>query len=382
MKRYFKILLPALALSIMASCSKSPETGPVDEEKILVEQAGLSLGETTADNGNPVTRAVVGDFSVNGSRDVTARLAGRNLWDLFVQIYKGNSTYQWGAGHFTYVSDDTWQAPYNPTDVSQNIYFPNYTRQKVSAKMTPPAWNGTIAQDQSDAAKIFAQDVLEQNGNGTVVLLPAKKPSIALRHANSMLNFIIDGINMDDIDWQTLDLGNISANAITVEANGVRYLPFKITGSTHDAEYMVILPLGAQNPTVHLVTKDGAHYVQQINTGTTAANVCYCASLLGLELTLSSVTVINWTFGEAISGDYTTVTSYPTFRGPANREITVTYFNGLMQTFSFNEKGENTIKPLGRRIVAIQLTGGSLIDLSSDPIILNSMIVDLNQYLQ
>ena len=371
-----------MAAASFAACSKPSASDTIDPESILVGGTTLSLGQTDEEDTVESTKAVVTDFSVNTGRDVTATLAGRSNWDLFIQIYKNNAVYQWGTGHFIYASDDTWDAPYNATDVSKNVYFPNYTRQKVSARMTPVGWTGTIATDQSENTKIFAQDVLEQNGAGTVVVLPAKKPHIALRHANSMLNFIIDGIDMNDLDWNNLNTSDITANAITVEANGVRYLPCKINTSTHDAEYMIILPLGVQNPKVHLVTKEGAHYVQQINTGATAANVCYCASLLGLELTLSSVTVINWTFGEAISGDYTTITSYPTFRGPAGKEITITFFNGLTQTFTFNDKGEYTVRPLGRRIVKIQLTGDTAIEFPDDPIILNSMIIDLNPYLQ
>ena len=381
MKRYIKIITLALGAALAVSCGNQDDSGLPGAESIRVGSAELSLGETLGAHA-PGTRAVAADFSVNTTRDKTATLSGRNTWDLFVQIYKGNTAYQWGAGHFTYVSDDTWLAPYSATDVSQNVYFPNYTRQKVSAKMTPAAWPGTIAQDQSSDAKILAQDVLEQNGNGTVTVMPAKEPALPLRHAYCMLNFIIDGIEMDDLDWENPDTADITANAITVEAGGVRYLPNKIAASTHDAEYMVILPLNVQNPKVHLVTKGGAHYVQQINTGATAANVCYCASLLGIELQLSSVTVINWTYGEAISGDYTTVTSYPTFRGPIDKEITITYFNGLTQTFTFNDKGENTVRPFGRKIVKLQLTGEAPVDLSADPIVLNTMIIDLNPYLQ
>lgn len=380
MKRYFIPIFLVLAGAVITACEKSIVTDLPDPQSVFVESTGLSIGEKD-ESGSSVSRAVVGDFSVNTSRDKTNTLAGRNSWDLFIQIYKGNTVYQWGAGHFIYSTDDTWLAPYDPNDVSKNVYFPNYTRQKVSAKMTPPSWSGTIARDQSAAGKIFSQDVLEQNANGTVTLMPAKKPSIPLRHAYSMLNFIIDGIDMDDLDWQNLNLADITANAVTVEANGVRYLPYKVDGSPHDAEYMVILPLGIQNPRIHLVTKEGAHYLQQINTGTTTANVCYCVNLLGLELTLSTVTVINWTYGEAISGDYTTITSYPTFRGPIDKEIIITYFNGLTQTFTFNDKGEHTIRPYGRRIVKLQVTGEAEVDLSTDPIVLNSMLIDLNPYL-
>lgn len=110
-------------------------------------------------------------------------------------------------------------------------------------------------------------------------------------------------------------------------------------------------------------------------------STCYCFTLEGVELVLAANMVADWVTGEAQSGDYTSVTSYPTFRGPADVSCVLYFDNGLSQTLTFNSRGETTVRPSGRNVTRIVCDELGIDTTLSTPIILGTMIVNLNPYL-
>lgn len=215
-----------------------------------------------------------------------------------------------------------------------------------------------------------------------------------MKHANSMLDFIVSDITDDQIKTVTVTIGD---NKISP------YKPYKI--STSPVEYLLIVPIttaataASDNPIIEITTNNGSVYKQQIHLiGATngdnvisnyTVNTCYCFTLRGLELLLSPITVTDWATGEAVAGDYIAVTAYPTFRGTPNNTYYVYYDNCLkdddgnpkMQKIIFNSRGECTLKPDGRIITHIgttpTLTSSKALD-EADKLLLSGMIVDLN----
>ncbi len=362
MKTYKKIFALFMSAAIFISCS---ENDSLNEEALpspdlLLKGVEVKMASRETPN-EPGTKAI-NDFVVNKAADPTSVITTRTDWELDVQIYKGSQIYQYGSATLIWNSTNSrWQ---DPTD---SLYFPNYTRQAVSATLHPEGWNNIISLEQRTDSALLVQDVLIQNGTSTIEIRPAHIPTIQMRHAHSMLDFILDDVNLNEITEINVHIGNDV------------YQPYPVTGTTNP-EYLVIIPVGVQNPVIHLTTVQGANYEVQVDIQSTQVNTCYCIKLEGIELKLSSVTVSNWAYGEAIAGQYTTIASYPTFRGPASTSYTVYFVNGLSQVITFNDRGESTPKPLGRSIIRIQTPSGENIDLDT-PLILNTMYVDLNPYL-
>lgn len=356
MKKYI-ILLAATGIFSFTGCSNDDtETG---DERVRLEGVQASLGMMNED-GTVETRAIR-DFVVNTPNDPTMGMTGRTGWNFDVQIYKNNTPYPYGQAAFE------WNGNMWVPEAGASIYFPNYTRQGVAATLYPDSWTGTIAQIQNTADLLLAQDILKQNGAATVTVLPAHIPTITMRHGNSMIDFIIDNVDVSQI------------STIIVAANGIEYTPYKVQGVSHN-EYLVILPVGVKDPEVRITTVGGARYIQGLHINSTQVNNCYCVRLLGLELALASITVTDWVYGTALSGDYSTETSYPTFIGPPGESVTLFFDDGQQQVLTFNTRGEYTIKPVGRRIVRISDNLGEFV--LTPPIILRSMVIDLNPHLQ
>lgn len=360
MKQLTKILFVLTFAALCAACSRSEKQGDDDNQPIKVEAITVELGDRKITDDSS-TRAVA-DFAVNKpgqdpTRDVT-RLSGTGGWSLDVQVYGINGQpYTPGTGTFQY-SGGYWVS-------STPFYLPNYRTPRTDAVLYPPGWvpdTSVPSLDQSDATKLLNQDVLVQVRENYVII-PAHIPRIELHHKHSMLDFILT-----DVDFSQI------TNVEVVAASDV-YIPCPLNLGADHHEYMVILPVGITDLQVRVTTAAGARYTHAINlqptNGATTVNSCYCVKLIGLELQLSSVTVINWTYGTALEGQYTTIASYPTFRGRANETITLYYINGLSQEITFNDRGESTVKPAGRTIIRIN-------DLTlTPPIILNQMYVDL-----
>lgn len=352
MRRLYSYLYILIILFSGISCSNEENT---DEGNIQLEGFIVGMGDRESEQYQ--SRAI-SDFAVNTSLDPTfdiTRLTGVGNWTLSVNIQdKNNANYPPGNALCTYTGS-AWVP-------QTNLYFPSYKSPHVIARLYPPGWTaGTaIATDQSDQTKLLNQDILVENGS-PYVIRPSHNPALVLRHGYTMLNFMLSNVNFAQI------------SSVSVTAGGLTYQPYKVNRTT--PEYMVILPVGTANPVVNITTVGGARYRETINISNMALNNCYCAKLIGVELILSSVTVIDWVYGTALEGQYTTVTTYPTFRGNPNTSITVYYDNGLSQGFAFNDRGEYTVKPLGRTITRINYT-----DLAR-PVILDRMYVDLRPYL-
>lgn len=352
--------MSALLFCALGGCTETDKSCDTMDEVYEIENVTLSMAESTGVVQTASTRAVSG-FVVNTADDPTYPLTEKEEWILDLTIYKGNTPYLDGNGKFE------WNGSYRTT--FPIIYMPNYLMQEVEATLYPLSWaypNGTIQTDQSDVDNFLEQDVLVQNGSPTYETAPAHYLYIEMRHAHSMVDFVLADVNPQDIE------------SVTVEADGLTYLPYKADISARE-EYLVILPTGIAYPTIYVTTKEGAKYSKELDIDATLINTCYYVRLVGLELTLEALAVTNWTYGEAVAGDYSSVTSYPTFRGPENTTLTIYYDNGLEQDISFNDLGEVTVKPSGRTIVKI--SSGALSYTFSPPLSIREMVIDLNEYI-
>ncbi len=357
MKKYFTILTFSLLAVLFIGCSDHSGPGTDAEElPVLIEGFQLSLGRSDVSK-TEATKAEVDDYAVNGTNDPTATLEGRESWLLHAVIY-ASGTYSDGESIFTHQNDNIWKP-------DSALYFPNYLTQQVSAELYPAGYGG-IAIDQQTAENVFLSDLLEQNGDSVANVRPAHIPNIPLRHAHSMIDFILKNVDSTHI------------KSLTVLVDGNEYLPYKVgTGDT--LEYLLILPVGSSYPVVRLKTIEGAEYRQRIGVNPTEPNRCYCVTLEGLELTLSTITVTNWAYGEAVAGTYSSIASYPTFRAFPDITLVVGYNNGLEQTLQFNSRGETTVRPFGRTITWLYYLGDTLpVD---PPLVLREMIIDLDNYL-
>lgn len=376
MKAYNYILLLSALPLLLGSCSKDTPENP-DGEKIAVTEIETTLGSRDGSStaGNK-TKATLSDYAVNTDYDPTFHTSvngsltarGGNGWKLDVQILKSGVTYTPGHGIFS-LSGGNWivdaSSPNNPP------FFPNYTRQNVNATLYPTGWTSGTAiatnQGATDGSALLAQDILVQNPGA---VFPAHKPKVTLRHANSMVDVMLTNVTRNQIQ------------NVVVIANNVTYTPYEITTRAGYIEFLAIIPTGVTNPQIQVTTQDGAVYTETLAlTRPTQINTCYCAKLTGLELLLSSVTVIDWTIGKALEGEYSAITSEPAFRGTPGLSVIITYFNGLTQELTFNTQGEAVAKPLGRRITNIEIVStGQQIPINP-ALVLNSMVIDLNPYL-
>ncbi len=359
MRNYFCILISTCIL-IFGSCIEENEFRKPDNNLLAINGMTVDIDGMVSDASLRAT----GEYAVNNTaEDPTYTMTGREAWELDVQIYGGDTLYVDGSATFVWNSGNTW----TPTS---DIYFPNYTRQRVSAQLHPAAWT-EIAFDQSaaDGSGLFGQDVLEQDGNNYITVLPAHIPNIPLRHAHSMLDFRLENVNEADIDSVTVIIGTDI------------YYPYQVRTGDYP-EYMVIIPVGTSEPVVRVRTTEGARYLQTVDKVTNSAvNTCYCFTLSGLELSLAEITIANWTTGVGIAGEYTLEQSYPTFRGEPSTTCTVGYDNGLSQVLLFNEQGETTQQPAGRTIISFTSSNTGLISIDP-PLVLRGMIVDLTSYFQ
>lgn len=350
-----------LTIPLWVACSDEDNAESTDN--ILFNGIAVQTGERAAET-EVSTRAGEG-FAVNTADDPTfekTRLQGGGganvgAWTLSATIYdRNNQPYPAANGTWVY-SGDNWMPSGGGT-----LYLPSYFKPQVTANLFPTGKTATDLPelDQSTALKLLQQDLLVQKSSPYTVT-PAHVLTVELKHQYSMLDIILDGVNTDDIDQ------------VRVIAGGQTYIPYNIPALLN--EYLVILPTGIANPQIVVKTKKGAEYIETLNISSTIINYSYCIKLTGVELIVSSVTVIDWMYGTALSGQYTTPTSYPTFRGNPDTSVTVVYNNGLSQELKFNERGETTVKPLGRTIVQI----GTVV--LNPAINLSQMYVDLRSYM-
>ncbi|MCC8094911.1 MAG: hypothetical protein LIP05_05890 [Tannerellaceae bacterium] len=355
MKIYIRSILYACTIGLVTGCSDSTRTGDTADEQVLLEGIALTLQEPVTTT--PSSRAT-SDYVVNTGNDPTSTLTGRETWELDVIIYNADGSFGSQSGTFTWDSGNSYWIPIT------DIFFPNYTRQEVQVNLHPAGWT-TIDPDQS--TDILDQDVLIENGDTSITVYPAHIPEIEVKHAHSMLDF-----RLADIDGTEL-------SSVSVEIDNITYEPYEVSGTTLP-EYLLIISVGSSSPVIRVSTTGGANYFQTTidKITNTAVNTCYCFTLQGLELALAEITIQNWATGPGISGDYTSETSYPTFRGPAGESATLFFDNGLEQTIVFDAQGEYTGKPAGRTIIHIK-TAQKDTPLSP-PIVLGTTIIDLSSY--
>jgi len=365
MKLNIYLTLVLASLFLWSSCSREDDITQAKGEQAI---DGLSIEINGMDINGSVTTRAAGDFAVNTTSDPT--VAPRTAdWELSVSIYNkqvNNDLYN--ASVCQYVAPN-WK----PENI---IYFPSYLKQDVTATLYPKGWTESvqIATDQSDPAVLLLQDILAQRGYpNKEEVTPAHIPTIYMQHKYAMLDFILNDVDMSMIDLTTIRV--IDGETI--------YTPFK-TNNSEKLEYLVILPLGVKDPKVTLTTVGGIRYEEKIeitpvHADGTRSNYSYCMNLLGVELLLSSVTVADWLPGEALAGQYTTIASNPTFRGPVGEEVTLIYDNGEEQTIFFNRWGEATIQPAGRTIIKLRKGDGQEVTLSPT-IVLRDMYIDLTPY--
>ncbi|MCD8262118.1 MAG: hypothetical protein LUD15_12115 [Bacteroides sp.] len=351
MKKIIYILY-SCTLAFMAACTNEQAVDR-SQESLYIQGIKILLGETDSD----VVSRALSDYSVNQSNDPTGTLTGRETWNLDVTIYDGTNAYR--SQTFTWDSTEEYW-------VGDTLFFPNYTRQLVEAKLSAPGWS-EIRTDQRILSDFLEQDVLIQNGEVYITVYPGHDPEIPMKHAHTILDFRINGIDPAQLDSVIILIGDTA------------YLPYQVVSGTVP-EYIVIIPPGTTSPTVRLVTTEATRYLQTTvgEITNTDVNGCYCFILNGMQLELGEITVINWITGLGIPGEYTTEETYPTFRGPANRTYTVTYDNGLSQEIILNDQGEYTARPAGRAIVSVSYQDKILeID---PPYVLSGMIIDLYSY--
>ena len=395
MKQYIHIIKMIPAALLLCACSETDNL-PTNEEESGPQVEEFTASLTSIDT-NAEARATVSPYIVNTPKgegsspyDPTkTSMETRSNWAADVKIYKGENIYS-THGEATYkYGSSKWEIQSDAT-----LRFPNYLKQKITATFYPENWTSstTFVTDQSTIEKLLPQDILvEQDPDGTYN--PAKSITINMRHANSMLDFIINDIEATNIESVKVKMGE----------GGTEYTPYK--AKTSPVEYLLIIPTtkdgdNPQNPIIEIKTNKNATYRQEIKViGATnndgieiknyTINTCYCFTLKGLELILSPITVTDWTTGKAVAGDYIAVTAYPTFRGTPNETYYVYYDNCLkdeegnakMQKITFNSRGECTIKPDGRIITHLskdsKFTPNESNKLTT-PVLLGTMIVNLN----
>lgn len=367
MRRYTNLAVLVSTVFFLWSCTSEEEIKTTDKKEI--PSFNVEMGDINV-SGEITTRAIPG-FSVNSSADPTF-LAKTTGWELNITLYdKQQGNIQYGQAICDY-NNGAW-VPRTP------LFFPNYLRQEFEAILYPVGWvpGTTITKDQSQSSTLIAQDIQVQHHDASAtgnrgIVFPAHIPTVSMEHMYSMLDFVLKDVTAADIQ----------PGSVKVIDGADIYIPFQVSGKM---EYLVILPVGTHNPKVTLTTTGGIHYeeeikINEVHADGTHRNTCYYANLVGVELLLSTVTVADWVYGEALSGQYTTIASNPTFNGPANTQITLIYRSGVEQTIFFNRWGEITVRPAGRTIEFLRKEDGKLITLP-DPIILDEMTIDLNPFL-
>lgn len=390
--KYLTSIFSLLLATAISGCSEKEYFVEDSERGIAIESISVAL-EGMDSSAEASTRTTTETkFSVNTNSDPTKTdlaTRGSNEWKMDFSLYNGSDNTLYNGGSFTGggYNDGNW----TPSDK----YFPNYKEPKAEVYLYPNEWtmaNSTPALTQDTDVLLLAQDVLFK-AKGTIRV--AHEVNIELQHKHAMLDFMIEDVTLSEI------------NAVTVEVGNQTYTPYNVTTdeSAGKKEYMLILPEGTkENPVVIIETENGENsdkiiYRQTINviangTKELGSNQCYCFTLQGAELKISPVTVISWTTGASLPGEYIAVTAYPTFKAAshANETYYFYYDNNLMeedgtpklQKITLNQDGECTIKPDGRVLTHIfkedeeNKTPDENNKLSS-AVILNEMVINLEE---
>jgi len=356
---YIYMITPILAFNL-AGCSKTDEVN-IGDDMQQIESIALGLGTAKT---SAATRATVGSvtYAVNTAEDPTRTkdaqnfITGRSNWKLDFTLYNGNVSTPYGPGSFTGETNSDNDGNWKP---EADYFFPNYFKPWAEAWLYPDTKDKIAAENQSYRNDFLAQDILYRPKNQLDPI--AKRITIELNHRRAMINFKFEGLVRDNINEQT----------VRVSVGGVHYTPYNVRPAD-TLEYMLILPentpasseIIVEYKTMGNPLQQPIEYKQKvklIGTGTLGSNNCYCFTLSGKEMKISPVTIVNWTTGQPVSGEYVAVTAYPTFKGPANSTYYFYYDNQLtntdgtakLQTITFNNDGECTIKPDGRVITHI-----------------------------
>jgi hypothetical protein len=367
MKHTFYIYAVALVLALsVAGCSKTDDVG-IGDDMQQIDGIALGLGVTET-SSQAVTRANVGGviYAVNTAEDPTRTkdaqnvITGRDTWKLDFNLYNGNVTSVYAPGSFTGATTPTggnWKP-------SGDLYFPNYFRPWADLWLYPDTKNKEVATNQSSEVVFLAQDLLYRPKSQLTTI--AKRITVELQHQRAMINFKFGDIVRNDID--------INEESVRVRLGSDVYMPYNVTKAdvANNLEFMLILPETASTSagmtieynTVGNAVQQSIEYKQSVvlnSNNQLGSNNCYCFTLSGKEMNISPVTIVNWVTGEPVSGEYVAVTAYPTFKGPVNSAYYFYYDNKLkntdgtakLQTITFNNEGECTIKTDGRTITHI-----------------------------
>lgn len=393
MKQYIHIIKMIPAALLICACSETDNL-PTNEEEFGPQVEELTASLTSISAGAEVRATPTYIVNTPTTDPTTTSMETRGGWEMDVKIYKGNDIYTThGEATYAYETSNGWKIQ----GENAVLRFPNYSKQKITATCRPNDWTDqtTPALDQSTngGSALLAQDILIEK-DSSKLYNPAKNLKIEMKHANSMLDFIISDIAAS----------NISSVKVTIE--NTEYTPYQ--AKTDPVEYLLIVPVTEEssldearkkNPIIEITTGHGTVYTREIklieaeNGGNIISNytvnTCYCFTLKGLELILSPITITDWSTGKAEAGDYIAVTAYPTFRGTPNETFYLYYDNclkdsegnAIMQKIEFNSRGECTIKPDGRVITHISTTDdlGNATALNTNPIVLKDMIVDITE---
>ena len=421
MKYPIYIVMSIAAFAFMGSACSETDDFQAGEETQTTPLEGIALSlessQATIETG---TRAAVPGYSVNTAADPTKVAPElRTGWklDFTLSYLSGTAHTVYPAGSFTggiydAAPDKGYWRPV-PTGGTDKWYYPNYFHPKADLLIYPDpagaAYPAEVALDQSAPAVLLAQDILFKNGESVhiahnMIYVANSTKAISVNHQRSMLDFIVSDVVHADIASVTVVVGT--------GASAKEYVPCKVTyvGATSgNEEYMLILPETTNAPVVvKIKTKEntaaGAKpitYLFTIATGSAplGSNKCFYFTLSGNLVSLSPVTVTDWTTGEPISGEYIAVTAYPTFKGIANTTYYLYYDNKLtesdgaggtrpkLQAVTFNDEGECTFKPDGRIITHIGTENdfSKLLDLTTtnpvSTIKLDKMYIDLTDLL-
>lgn len=407
MKRniYITIGIWSLAFAFSGCNEKDEMSGNDNGTKI--EGIALSLdAEASIETGAKTnTRATLPGYSVNTADDPThASVNSRTSWKLDFTLYNGSpsSDTSYSYADFKGGEYDGSTQYWKPNTSTAQRYFPNYKNPKVDLLLYPSTNppSASVVTDQSVASTLLDQDILFTTKTPVqiahnIIQTPAPdQKAIVLNHQRAMLDFVISDIVFADIA------------SVTVQVGLDTYIPYlakptAISGSgIGNLEYLLILPEGTtSNPVVKIVTKPSSttgasaiNYIQNIGllaSGALGSNNCYCFTLQGNLLSLSPITIVDWTTGIPVTGQYVAVTAYPTFKGVA-KETWYLYFDNKLkesdgvtaklQAITFNDEGECTIKPDGRIITHIFKNTLGTPDVSNElrtPIPLDRMYITL-----
>lgn len=374
------ILASFFALSF-SSCGEQDEVmnhTENDEKGIAIESITATLQGMQSEAQGATTRADIPmkeGFSVNreGIDPTYASIEDRGKagWKMDFTLYNGDDKYNDGSFTGATYSESKW------TWEGQK-YFPHYKKPDAEAMLYPTNVTSSsgIAKNQSEKAVLLAQDTLIKL-KGPIDSPLGHAITVNVEHKHSMLDFVIKNVNIQDFKDVKVSMDN---------GNKFDYIPYtafsESTPNQYNIEYMLIVPAGSKfNPIVQITTKESASNSQSITYKQTidilkiekdkklVANSCYCFTLQGADLKISPITILNWATGESLPGEYIAVTAYPTFKakGYENQTFYFYYDSKLkegtekeqkdkkpkLQTITFNENAECTIKPDGRILTHI-----------------------------